>query len=92
MLHPDMIFGQAGNSSTMSFLSLSSTTPGLAFCIQLKLMTAGDLLIIIDLLSGVRVLYFIPKRPLFPVTHLQFQHLISYLLCEPLLFLSVLKS
>lgn len=56
VLHPDMIFGQAGNSSTMSFLSLSSTTPGLAFCIQLKLMTAGDLLIIIDLLSGVRVL------------------------------------
>ena len=56
MLHADMIFGQTGNSSTMSFLSLSSTTPGLAFCIQLKLMTAGDLLIIIDLLSRVQVL------------------------------------
>lgn len=56
VLHADMIFGQTGNSSTMSFLSLSSTTPGLAFCIQLKLMTAGDLLIIIDLLSRVQVL------------------------------------
>lgn len=51
-----MIFGQPGNSSTMSFLSLSSTTPGLGFCIQLKMVIAGDLLIITDLLSRVPVL------------------------------------